>query len=186
MKYTKLILASVMTLALLVPMVSAAPFWSDEWFIDKATTYVTTEYTEHEDLEYVGDVVSNWEMTFKPFVEPHKHVDLYAEYELDNYYDLGTVTWNGRVYWNGHCYTIDYVDVKPTQMKMLYQQSIYLSMTGPAFWDGEQWRSYDPICYQNDTTEPIEIHFTLYGYDKTYTVKPGYCLAIYTPYNTYF
>ena len=180
----KLILATTLiTLALLVPMVSAAPLWSDEWFIEHAEEYVNTEYTDNGLLDYDGEVVSNWQRHGVPF---HKHVELEAEYNLSNFYDSGTVSWYGRVYWNGECYTNEYIDTEPTQRIMFYQQSVYLDLSVPTFWDGEQWRSYEPICYRNDGSEPIEIHFTLFGYDKTYTVKPGYSLDIYTPYNTYF
>ena len=182
MKHTKLILATVLTLAMLVPMVNASPR-SDEWFIEHAEEYVNTEYTDHGQLDYTGEVVSNWQRHGVPF---HKHVELEAEYNLSNFYDSGTVSWYGRVYWNGECYTNEYVDTKPTQRMMFYQQSVYLDLDVPTFWDGTQWRTYEPVCYRNDGSEPIEIHFTLFGYDKTYTVKPGYSLDIYTPYNTYF
>ena len=186
MNKTKLILASVLTLALLVPMVNAAPLWSDDWFIEHAEEYVTETYTDHENLNYTGEVVSGWKASWRPFVQPNKEVELYAEYEDDSFIDLGSVSWNGRVYWYGGCYTYEYVDTAPTQRKMLYQQSVYLDLDVPTFWDGEQWRYYEPVCYRNDGSEPIEIHFTLFGYDKTYTVKPGYSLDIYTPYNSFF
>ena len=68
----------------------------------------------------------------------------------------------------------------------MYQQSVYLGLEISVFWDGKQYRTYEPICYRNVGSEPMEIHFTLFGYDKIYTVKPGYCLAIYTPYNNFF
>jgi len=183
----KLILAiTLITLAMLVPMVSAAPFWSDEWFIEHATEYVTEEYTDHPDLVYVGDVVSNWDMSFRPFVQPHKEVDLYAEYEDESFYDLGTVTWNGNVFWYGGCYTLEYVDQKPTQRIIYNQDSVYLDLDIPTFWDGKQYRAYEPINYRNNGSEPMTVHFTLFGYDKTYTVNPGHLLSIYTPHNTYF
>ena len=184
MKYTKLILASVMTLALLVPMVSATPFWSDEWFIEHAEEYVNTEYTDLGELDYDGDVVSGWEIQHHvPF---HKHVELNAEYEDNNYYDLGTVSWNGRVYWNGHCYTLEYVDIKPVQHKVFKQQTVYLEMNSPYLFDGTSWKTYEPITYRNNGELPIEIPFTMFGYDYTFTVKPGYCLSIYTPHNNFF
>jgi len=186
MKSTKLILASVLTLALLVPMVNAAPLWSDDWFIEHAEEYVTETYTDHENLNYTGEVVSGWKASWRPFVQPNKEVELYAEYEDDSFIDLGIISWYGRVYRNGEGYTNEYVDTKPTQRIMFYQQSVYLDLDVPTFWDGEQWRSYEPVCYRNDGSEPMEIHFTLFGYDKIYTVKPGYSLDIYTPYNTYF
>jgi len=179
----KLILAiTLITLALLVPMVNASSL-GDEWFIEHAEDYVNTEYTDHGQLDYTGEVVSGWE---QHGVSCHKHVELEAEYNLPNFYDSGIVSWYGRVYWNGECYTNEYVDTKPVQRIMFYQQSVYLDLDVPTFWDGEQWRSYEPVCYRNDGSEPIEIHFTLFGYDKTYTVKPGYSLDIYTPHNTYF
>ena len=186
MKHTKLILATLITLAMLVPAVNAAPLWSDEWFIEHAENYVNTEYTDLGELDYEGEVISGWEASWKPFVQPNKEVELYAEYEDDSFYDLGSVSWNGRVYWYGGCYTYEYVDTAPTLRKMFYQQSVYLDLTVPTFWDGEQWRTYEPVCYRNDGSEPIEIHFTLFGYDKTYIVKPGYSLDIYTPYNNFF
>jgi len=183
----KLILATTLiTLALLVPMVNAAPFWSDEWFIEHAENYVNTEYTDLGELDYDGEVISGWEMSFRPFVQPNKKVELNAEYEDDSFYDLGTVTWNGLVFWYGGCDTTTYIDTKPTQRIIYNQDSVYLDLDIPTFWDGKQYRSYDPICYRNNGSEPIEIHFTLFGYDKTYTVNPGHLLSIYTPHNTYF
>jgi len=186
MKSTKLILASVLTLALLVPMVNAAPLWSDDWFIEHAEEYVNTEYTDNGELDYEGDVVSEWEVTFRPYVPFHKMVELNAEYEDNNYYDKGTVSWYGRVYWNGEGYTNEYTDIKPTQHKVFKQSTVYLEMNSPYFYDGSGWKTYEPICYRNYGELPIEIPFTMFGYDYTFTVKPGYCLAIYTPYNNFF
>jgi len=186
MNKTKLILATVLTLAMLVPLVNAAPFWSDEWFIEHAENYVNTEYTDLGELDYEGEVVSGWESSWRPYVSPHKMVELNAEYEDDSFHDLGTVTWNGLVFWYGGARTTTYIDTKPTQRIIYNQDSIYLDLDIPTFWDGKQYRSYDPICYRNNGSEPIEIHFTLFGYDKTYTVNPGHLLSIYTPHNTYF
>ena len=186
MNKTKLILATLITLAMLVPMVSAAPNFGDlydNWLLAQAEEFVNEEYTDHGELDYTGEVVSGWKGRFLRW---NKQVELNAEYEDDSFYDLGTVTWNGLVFWYGECDTITYVDTKPTQRIIYNQDSVYLDLDIPTFWDGKQYRAYEPICYRNDGSEPMQIHFTLFGYDKTYTVNPGHLLSIYTPYNTYF
>ena len=184
----KIILAiTLITLAMLAPMVNASPIWSDEWFIDKAETYVNTEYTDNGELNYTGEVVSAWEASWRPYVSPHKMVELESEYEDNNYYDKGTVSWNGRVYWYGGCYTTEYIDVKPMLHKVFKQSTVYLEMNSPYFFDDEgHMKTYEPITYRNYGELPVEIPFTMFGYDYTFTVKPGYCLSIYTPHNSFF
>ena len=188
MNKTKLILASVLTLALLVPMVNAAPLWSDDWFIEHAEEYVNDKYTDHENLNYTGEVVSGWKASFRPWVLPNKLVELNATYEDNNYHDKGQVIWSGGVYFYGDCFTNTYIDIKPTQHKTFKQNTVYLGGLNTLYFfdDNCHLKTYEPITYKNYTAEPMTVHFTLYGYNVDFTVKPGYCLSVYTPYNSYY
>ena len=165
---------------LVVPMAYSAPL-SNDWFIQNAREFVNTEYlADHQEISYSGAVVSGWETHG---VQCHKHVVIETVYKDSSYHDDGHSYLYCRVYSDGTCYTNTFTDSPPIDHITFKQKIVYLDLYCPyGYVDGHPV-TYTPINYKNYGNETIYIHFTDYGYNYTFKLKPEFCLSIYTPYN---
>ena len=160
-----------MTLALLTPMAMAAPWLSDQWFIDKAIAGMHTLHPETIGIPVQGTLISWWE---HHGVGWHRHIEVTGTF---GYQNTGSIYWTGRVYayWeyghaSGDVHEIEYSFTKPEPKPLppAVLRCKYV-MVAPCqfYWDGGSWK-FEPRFVTGLRDAIPDNHTGMY--DLTFTI----------------
>jgi len=166
-----------------IPAAQAAP-WSlltDEQLKQNAVTELKALYPVLEDGVFTCVIASGWEWSWG--VPLHKHIDVTVTYGYEN---TGSASFPYlRSYNQGgiHIFTEDWTDPEVPELIRWKMTVSYVDNAKTHYWNGRSWEYNEPYCYRNPGKEPMTLHFTEGGYDRTYVIRSRWCLVIYIPSN---